>query len=367
MNTVVKIENGSLDVSTVGIGDESKDWLVFRGVISPETLTNIVVPEYQRDVLIGKNQRLLIQALRKGVIPDIVLGMRGEKYETDNVDGHPVYQLASRIYVIDGLQRLSAAKRCMEIDPCFRPRLGAMVYVDTDEAWECKMFEDLNQNRVRVSPNVLIYNARTYNPFIDTVYNLFETGNFIFKGMVHWSQIMKRGQLITALNIFRVTGIIHSKFGTGGKTSGIRDIVSPESTMARLMETVGRNIVRENLTTFFNLIHQSYNIETVSFSGKCPFVKGTFLCALAGLLAEHDCFWDGKRLVIDKQTRRKIQTFPVMDPNVALLAGGNHTAESLLRGMLLEHINSGRRKNRIGGGIIPDVQTDDVGEESNGN
>jgi hypothetical protein len=227
------------------------------------------------------------------------------------------------------------------------------------------MFEDLNQNRVKVSPNVLLLNARHTNPFVETMHNLTLPGSgFVLANKVQWCQLMKREHIITALNFFRVTGKIHSRFGTGGGTVAVRDMTSLDSGMSKLMEVVGRNIVRENVKTFFDLIDEAFNLGQVHYTGRCPYVKGTFLCSIAGLLAEHDCFWDGKRLVVDKATRRKIATFPINDPNVSTLAGGNHTAEGILRGLLLEHINSGRRRNRLGGPASVPPEGEDIDSSS---
>jgi hypothetical protein len=275
--------------------------------------------------------------------------MRGSTHTHHNHDSVPGFCLQSPIYVIDGLQRLSAAIKLSEKGYSPFPRLGAMIFVDTTEDWERVMFEDLNQRRTRVSPNVLVYNAREYNSYISAMYNLIENSpDFeILKGKVQWGQLMKRGQLMTALNLFRMTGSLHARFGSGGRGSDVSEIISAKSSTYELMETVGRNTVRDNVRTFFGLMDEAFGLSEVHFANQCVFIRGTFICALASFFSSHDVFWKGNRLEVDRATRKKLKQFPLTDPTVISLSAGNHAAEVNLRALFLEHIDSGRRTNRL--------------------
>lgn len=78
--------------------------------------------------------------------------------------------------------------------------------------------------------------------------------------------------------------------------------------------------------------------------------KAIFLWSIAKMFAEHDVFWSGPErhdLFVDADDRRKLAKFPVTDPTVINLAGSAGKARNMLYQMLVDHMNSGRRTQRL--------------------
>ena len=94
----VKIVHGALD-------ETPENELILRGVIDPLSLGKLKIDEYQREVLSSAKISKIKKGLRARRVPDIVLGMRGHRIR--EVDGS-VY-LLDPVYIIDGLQRVTAA------------------------------------------------------------------------------------------------------------------------------------------------------------------------------------------------------------------------------------------------------------------
>ena len=70
----IKVCNAALDQSPSGD-------IVLRGVIHPDSLSGLRVASYQREVLPITSLSRLIKAIKAGTtLPDIELGMRGQKY-----------------------------------------------------------------------------------------------------------------------------------------------------------------------------------------------------------------------------------------------------------------------------------------------
>src|ERR1044072_1712241 len=99
--TNVVIRHGALDESDLRGGS-----IILRGVIDPDTLRYIKVDDYQREAALLTSLSELIHAIQcSDALPDGELGMRGQKF-TSKED---VFKLQNDTYIIDGLQRISAA------------------------------------------------------------------------------------------------------------------------------------------------------------------------------------------------------------------------------------------------------------------
>lgn len=337
----VKLLNAKVDVYTVA----DREFIVIRGTIDPDSIGDIQTPAYQRQVMIGKHQRGLVQALRTATVPDIEIGMRGSKYRVQAAEnGSDTYFLQSEVFVIDGLQRLSAAKELMKSDAGARPMIGVVVITDSNEEWERKRFKDLNSRRLGLNGNVLLRNMRTESRGVDLVYGLsMNDQSFQLYRRIQWEQRMARTELVPALTFCRTIGVLHSRFckGTRGKAADTAAILD------RVVDTVSASILRENIRTFVTLLDECFSLTKITYGHAAVVTKSGFLTVLAEVLTRHDNFWRGQRLSVDKDLKAKIRMFAVNDPEVARLAGASGKAIHLLYLMLLEHINSGKRTRRL--------------------
>lgn len=322
--------------------------IILRGIIDPQCLSGIRAAPYQREVMRGTKQKELIEAVRLSAVPDVELGVRGKNFVSEGQGDDEVAVIRHDVYMIDGLQRISAGVALIMMDPKQAPRIGATIHLDTTEEWERERFKVLNQQRTRVSPNVLLRNDREVNAAIGLVFNLTQNDEgFVLHRRVQWGQLRARGEMITALNVIRLAGILHSNFSKGGRGNNIPELVTPGAGIEGVMTAAGKVNFRENIRYFFDLIDECWGVKRVTFVDRCTHMKGGFLVALAELLLRHKEFWKESRLFVDKPTRKKLARFNTSDPEVVRLAGANGKASVALYVMLLDHVNSGRRSNRL--------------------
>lgn len=322
--------------------------IVLRGIIDPQCLSGIRAATYQREVLRGPKQNNLMEAVRLSAVPDVELGVRGKNFTTEGSGDGEVAVIKHDVYVVDGLQRISAGVALIAKDATQAPRIGATIHFETNEEWERARFKVLNQDRTRVSPNVLLRNEREVNGAIGLIYNLTHTDDaFVLHRRVQWGQLRARGEMITALNVIRLAGILHSNFSRGGRSNSVPEIMESGAGIEGVMTAAGKVNFRENIRYFFDLIDECWGVKRVTFVDKCTHMKGGFLVALAELLLRHKEFWKESRLFVDKPTRKKLARFNTSDPEVVRLAGSNGKASVALYVMLLDHVNSGRRSNRL--------------------
>jgi hypothetical protein len=328
--THVLICNAALD-------EDSDGDIVLRGRIDPATLYAIKVDSYQREVQGTQKLNSIVAGFAENSIPDVVLGMRGSRTKDDGAS----YVLLSDVYVIDGLQRISVAKRLSDAGEL--PRLGALVYFDTTYDWERNHFKVLNSARVRVTSNVLLRNARHDFTAIESLYKMcYEDTHLVIKDKVCWNQPRRRSQLITATTFLRVVAHLHGHV-TGGRGGKIDDLCRG---LERLQEIVGRNTLRSNVREFFNLVERCWGISTVTYDG-APQLRCAFLLTLANLLSDHGVFWNNTRLFVSAPLVRKIALFNVMDPQIVNLCSISGKVNRILYLTVLDHINSGKRTRRL--------------------
>ena len=312
----------SLDTITI-IGKDGKpeERLILRGVIDPNTVEG-------------------------SVLPDIELGMRGSRYQCRNA-GTPdeTYHLQDDVFVIDGAQRLNAIRQIMSNNPLRLPRIGALIHVDTDFDWERERFRILNQERARLSPNILLRNARVDHPGVELIYNLSTQDTaFVLCGKITWEQRQRKSEFIPAMRLCRVAIFLHSRFTPGGRNDDTRAILP---SLDKRRDLVGPNIMRENIRTFFNIVDECWNIRHIVYRDQQPQIKSTFLEVLADFFTDHDEFWIDNRLTVNARCRKKLQKFALTDPEVSRLCGSAGAARNILYQLLLEHFNSGKRTGRL--------------------
>jgi len=349
----VKIVRGALDE----VGAE----IILRGVLAPESLKLLKVADYQREVLPRSTIAELKIAFTEGRVPDIELGMRGSNFKTRQLnEDNEAFYLHNDIYIIDGLQRVSAAQQLIKEKAEVVPHLGAVVHFDTTEVWERERFKILNVRRTKLSPNVLARNLRHDYPAIDVLYRL-TTNNrsFVLKGRVCWDQAMQRNHLLTATVLLKVIGHLHGHVGPG-RSSRINELAPGLQVIA---EKIGEQVFRDNVKTFFDLIDECWGIKAVRFKEGAIYLRQSFLLCLARILSTHYhvFFKDGKRLFVDAGFKRKLSKFPLSDPYIKELSSASGQARNILYTCLIDHINRGKRTRRL---IEPNLMQ--VDEEDNG-
>src|ERR1700730_8702011 len=122
MSTEIKVLHSALDEGPDGS-------IILRGTLDPGSLRLIQVDDYQREKIPISSRSSLVAALKlpSNKVPDVVLGCRG-----GNISGKAdVTFIKDPTYVIDGLQRISAALHLIDTGIKLDPRLGCSVHFNT--------------------------------------------------------------------------------------------------------------------------------------------------------------------------------------------------------------------------------------------
>lgn len=337
--TAVKLINGSLHESNLRGGT-----IILRGVLDHLTLKNLRFDEYQREALPAASLKDLIHALETGnPLPDIEIGMRG-----DRVGGRNNYYLNDECYVIDGQQRVNACLSYMAAHPGVPVYLGAAIHFSTTYDWEAERFRILNSKRVKVSPNVLARNLRKHSVAVNKIYELTHMSDdtTCLAGRVSWDQNMKRGKLITAMNLLKVTGRMHAHISPGFATQ----IDNIASQLDALCNKITPSLMRDNIRTYFEFLDEAWGVRSVAYRALSVHLTGGFMGLLATMFSNHHDFWKGlneHRLFIDTDLKRKIASFPINDPGIAPLTSSQGASQNVLYDILVKHVNSGKRTKRL--------------------
>lgn len=331
--------------------------IVAHGWLDIASMDKLKVDDYQREILAaaGNHKTPLQRAVGNGaLLPDIVLGMRGQDYKThgDNMT------LLGKVYIVDGLQRVFALKAFAEANPdkADTIMIGAEVRFDTTRHTEMELFRALNMFRIPVSPNVILRNARHKHPSVLTLYGLSmsDADSPLFK-RVTWTQRMARGELFTATMIAKIARAVHLGANARSKGRGKQKLKGGADTGSRnlplqldgIAEKVTLRTYRQNIITFFELVDSCYGIANIEYRQTATQTKGNFLSVLARILASYENFWDGNRLVVNAADRRKFATFPLRDPDVIRLAAAGNMAQQILEKLITDHFNKGKKSNRL--------------------
>lgn len=331
MRESVKFVNAALDET------ETKD-IILRGVIDPDSLFLLKVGDYQREVLTKLKIKELMLAVKDKTVPDIDLGMRGGNY----TEREGEVFLHDDVYIIDGLQRVTAAKELARGGD-FMPRLGAIVHFNTDEKSEMQRFRMLNTTALKLSPNILLRNFRSEYTVIEMLYNLSMDSSFVLYDRMSWGQTMQRHHLISANTFVSIAARLHGAFGPGRAGS----LTMRMPSMQKTMNNVGRNIMRENVKRFYDLVDECWHLRTLAFKESAPFLRYSFQFVLAAIVSDHRNFWDNTKLVVDRGLRTKIAQFKINDPSISQLCSSSGKSRLLLYQVLINHINSGKRTQRL--------------------
>lgn len=318
--------------------DDAGDEIILRGVVDPSSLQHLKVAAYQREILPQSRIKELSKALKESGVPDIELGMRGGSF----LEREGAFYLQDDVYIIDGLQRRTAAVELMRAG--ILPRLGATVHFNTTEEMERKLFRKLNVSHVKLSPNVLVRNERSGSPAIEMLYRLGNDSTFVLNNRVCWDQRMKREHLVGGLALLKTTSQLHRRFGPSLSDNSFGHLVDG---FQRLYDRLGRNVLRENTKRFWEVLDESFNVRGVAYVVSAPHLKVGFLKTIARIFSDHRDFWADCNFVCNSDIRKKLSAFPLHDPHVASLCATSGSSMKILYNMLVEHINSGKRSRRL--------------------
>lgn len=325
-----------LRMTAAALAEEGDD-IVLRGVIDPDTIESLRVDKYQREIESDRYIEDIAKGFRTHSVADIDLGMRGGDY--DEEDG--VFTLKDPVYVIDGFQRVNAARLAMGRG--VRPVLGAALRFNTSFAWEKERFHVLNARRKRVSPNVHLRNLRTDYSVVELLHELCNEDGFPLCDKVCWQQNARKEHFVTALTLLKCVGALHSHFGAG-RTMHLEQLAAGTQTV---MERIGKANYRNNVLVFFGAMEECWGVRRMELKEHDTVLKGGFLVTLARIFDEHDDFWVEKRLLVPSDLRRRLASFPVNDPGVEKLASSSGPSLRMLRQYIVDHLNAGRRGKKL--------------------
>jgi len=336
----VRLQNATLD-------DKGDGTIVAHGWLDLAAILELRVGDYQREILESINRQKhtsLYTAVEKNErLPDIMLGMRGERFTTRG----SMFYLEDDVFIIDGLQRTSALRKFAveHPDEAGRIRIGAEVRFNTTRESEKELFTILNTSRTSMSPNVILRNAREESKGLLTLYGLTHNDpSFAMYGRVCWNQRMNRNELLSAAAYCKVSLFLSRGVSAVGPTTKVTII---PSLLDRVGEEIGLQMLRDNIYRFFEVIDEVWGIKGVKYVDITTHLKSNFLNMIAKMFASHENFWDGNRLVVDAKQRQKMKSFPLDDPTVQKLSSGGGAAADLLYRLMIDHMNKGQKINRL--------------------
>ena len=337
---------------SAGLDDRDGE-IIAHGWLDIDSIKQLLVDDYQREVLSRQGRRgKIATAVSEGArLPDIMLGMRGENFSSQK----DTMVLQDKVYIIDGLQRVSAMLQAAEEDPELlkKLRIGAEVRFSTSRAKERDLFLVLNGSRIPVSPNVILRNIRDSNKAVLTLYGLSNTDpRFALRGKVQWDQRQTRGQLATALTLVKAGNSLHRHIRGYGprnsvKVGGTTGPIHLASALETKATNIGLAVFRHNMTELFDAIDKAWGIRNVEYTEMAAQLKSNFIMTLSRLFSDHDNFWDGDKLSVETVLIKKLGTFPLQDPHMARLAASGSQTLPILYNYMRDHMNKGKRTNKL--------------------
>lgn len=335
----LRIINGTLDEDPT-----SPSGIILMGRVDPSTFRFLKIDDRQYQRRQGDRPDIF-EALKRGEVPPAIdIGVRGQDFHCDGGD----YIIRSPAHIIDGGGRIGSANKLLDLVPQLGIRLFAMVHFNTTADWEMTRFDALNKNVRKVSGSLHMRNMRAKNDAVLTLYGLTQnTKAFPLYERVCWSDSMGRGELIRIVQFARAAMLLHSHHTA--ISSPIVDMMA--AALQRAAATVTLPVFRQNVQTFYQIIDECWPFAAIQYRHRATQIKSTFLNEVARMFANHADFWDagGSVLTVYADERRKLSKFPIDDPHVSSLAGSTGKAGAMLYELLVRHMNSGRRSNKLVG------------------
>jgi len=326
--------------------DDKGGEIVAHGWLDISSMQNLRVGDYQREIIenrSGKRSSILNAIMKNERLPDIMLGMRGEKYTPRGGS----MLLESDVFVVDGLQRISALRQFAADFPekAADLRIGAEVRFNTTRDSEKELFTILNTKRKAMSPNVILRNERNHSPGIATLFGLSTNDkNHAMYGRVNWNQQMTRGELISASSYAKVAITLHRHMTVGARHHAGLALLPKQ--LDTTVSSVGLQAFRTNLSAFYQVLDEVWGIRGVKYNDRLTHTRFNFLNQMASLFSDHEDFWDGPRLSLDAAQKAKLKSFPIDDPTIVRLAGSGTTAGILLLRYIIDHMNKSKQASR---------------------
>ena len=279
--------------------------------------------------------------------PDIILGMRGHAYAANENK----VTLKDPVYVIDGLQRWTAAMIVHDETPAIPVRLGAKIYFDTDIDFERIMFRDLNTHQTAMSANVILRNEKEVNRLAGSLYGLSMTNaQFALYRRVCWDQAATKGvsgDLVGGMTLLNVVVQLHAHI-IGAFSATVLDKLQ-ETDQRMLANKLGLQQVRDNLVSFFDFVDNAWGIRRPGLvKTNAPHLQNGWLLTVAAILSDHEVFWrDQQQLFISLPYQRDFKKIDPFDLELRRLAGGNTSGRQVLYSHILTALNKGTRTNRL--------------------
>lgn len=345
----IKLIKGSLDEKDngeiIGLGFLSIEDVVADNLLRWDT--------YQRGVL--SNAQKLDAALKAGsTFPAVTLGLRGQNFDTkgDNLI------IAAPLWIIDGLQRISATRRFAASEPTLASKIKTSVELrfNTDYTIEKQLFHDLNAGRIGISPNVHLFNIRDKYKAVASVYGFYNETSSPLHGRIQWGQRVGTGEIISAMTVVRVILGLYKHVSTRAFTKDniVAGGASHVEGQGIWLENKSKSIgglgpFRENLHTFFEVVDGAWGLRNVEHNTGRPYLRMAFLIGLATMFSEHKDFWKGNKLVVDRFVRERLKSFPFDRDDIAMMVKGaaGSGASYAWADMLTKHINRGRSTHKL--------------------
>lgn len=329
-------------ITSPGLEDTPERETVLRGSVDISCLPRLKIDRYyQREQLTPETNRRIKQAVEMGVdLPDITLGMRGDRFMLDEAGA---IILLDDVYIIDGQQRVGTIKRHLQSFPADPVRIGAVVHFNTTVQREEVKFTALNLFRTNMSANVVLANSRHKHPLLAALYGLtINQPSFVMCGRVSWQQQPKKGEhLISASGYVSAALFLHGHLAaTRGGNSATRMGMAADN----LARAISIQVARDNVAAFWNVIDEAWGVGNLTTAKNVSHMRGAFLQTLAGIFSEHLDFWDGEHLAVPLELRKRLAKLNLQEPNLAYLCGSGGAVRSQLRYVLIEHLNYRLRK-----------------------
>lgn len=324
--------------------EEHEGRKTLRGVIeiSSGGADGLQVADYQREQMPFSSLKSIYDAFEEGEpLPDIELGMRGDR----SIFRESAFYLQDAVFIIDGLQRVSAGKLFAANHPGRIVRLGVKVTFNTTYVWEREQFIVLNTKRVRVSADKILFNMRDTSTAVGILFKLSENDKaFVLYDKISWKQ-KKGSKFLGGFAVAKVLCSLHVH-KVNGISSKHEAVVRH---LDRIMEFVGENIFRDNIRTFFEVIDKCWGLRNIQHYDKAPQIKHGFLLVFSRFLSDHQEFWrsEDKRLFVDAKLIHALRKFNIFEPEHANLCSSSGRSLDLLYGYLVDEVNKGKRGKRL--------------------
>lgn len=304
------------------------------GVLDTSTLDNVLDDEYQRERLPVTSVDGWKKALQAGEVPPLVMGVRGDRWGRQGNK----WVLHDPAYVIDGLQRLTAARSIMaEGVP---PFLLTAIHLGTNPRYERELFLRLNSTQRKVGANVLLRNVREREPSVAVLFSYSHFEQSPLNNRVTWAQVARKSDLMTAVMLLRVASAVHAHFGPTQYTR-VQDMLNG---LDGVVNDMGAEQFSQNIIALFEMFDSLWKIGELKDKRHSLHLKLCWMLSVCRLLAQHQNFWDGHKLVIPDWAQRKLGNYKVDDP---LMEGTIKTfgrASDVLVASFVDHLNV-RRPN----------------------